>query len=46
MSLWSRFRSWTAATLLPSRMESGMDEEMHFHIEARAADLARDGLTP
>lgn len=46
MSLWSRFRSWTAATLLPSRMERGMHEEMHFHIEARAADLARGGLTP
>ena len=46
MSLWTRFRSWTTATLRSSRMELQMDEEMRFHIEARAADLANHGLTP
>ena len=45
MSLWTRFRSWTTATLRPSRMERQMEEEMHFHIEARAADLMKRGLT-
>ena len=46
MSMWTRFRSWTAATLRPSRMEREMDEEMRFHIEARAADLKSRGLRP
>ncbi|HKW75400.1 MAG TPA: ABC transporter permease, partial [Terriglobales bacterium] len=46
MSLWTRFRSWTTATLRSSRMESEMDQEMSFHMEARAADLAKGGLTP
>src|SRR5215471_6955699 len=46
MSLWTQFGSWTAATLRSSRMEREMDEEMRFHIEARAADLAKEGLTP
>ena len=45
MSVWTRFRSWTAATLRSSRMEREMDEEMRFHIEAHAADLVKRGLT-
>ena len=44
MNLWSRFRSWTAAMLRRARMEHDMDEEMRFHIEARAADLMRRGV--
>src|SRR5215469_8625676 len=44
MSLWSRFRSWTTATLRRSHMERDMDEEMHFHIDARAADLVSRGI--
>ena len=46
MSLWTRFRSWTKATLQPSRTEREMEEEMRFHIDARAADLMKGGLTP
>src|SRR5215469_8974894 len=44
MSLWIRFRSWTAAMLHRTRMEHDMDEEMRFHIEARAADLTSHGV--
>ncbi len=44
MTLWSRLRSWVRATLWPSRMESGMDAELKFHIEAYAEDLVRSGL--
>ena len=45
MNLWSRFRSWTAAMLGRARMEHDMDEEMRFHIEARAGDLMNHGVT-
>ena len=44
MNLWIRFRSWTAAMLRRARMEHDMDEEMRFHIEARAADLTNHGM--
>jgi len=44
MNLWARFRSWTAAMLRRTRMEREMDEEMRFHIEARAADLVSRGV--
>lgn len=44
MNLWTRFRSWTAAMLRRTRMEREMDEEMRFHIEAHAADLASRGV--
>ena len=44
MNLWIRFRSWTAAMLRRARMEHDMDEEMRFHIEARAADLTNQGV--
>src|SRR6266404_3795845 len=42
--LWSRLRSWVEATLRRSRMESEMDAEMRFHIEAYAEDLIRSGV--
>ena len=45
MTLWSRFRSWLRTTLGRSRMESDMDTELRFHIEAYAEDLARKGLS-
>jgi len=45
MTLWSRFRSWLRATLRRSRMESEMDAELRFHIEARAEDLLRGGVS-
>lgn len=45
MSLGSRLRSWAKTTLRRSRMESEMDAELRFHIESRAEDLVRDGLS-
>jgi hypothetical protein len=45
MNLWIRFRSWTTAMLRSARMERDMDEEMRFHIEARAADLMSRGVS-
>jgi predicted permease len=44
MRLWSRLRSWLQAMLRRSRMESEMDTELHFHIEAYAEDLVRSGV--
>ncbi len=44
MTLWARFRSWWGATLGRSRMESEMDAELRFHVEAYAEDLAREGV--
>lgn len=44
MTLWSRIRSWVGATLRRSRMESEMDAELRFHIEAYAEDLGRSGV--
>jgi predicted permease len=42
---WSQLRSWFSATLRRSRMESEMDAELRFHIEARAEDLMRAGVS-
>ncbi len=44
MTFWSKLRSWLHTTLRRSRMESEMDGELRFHIEARADDLARGGV--
>src|SRR6266849_3765415 len=44
MTFWSRIRSWLDATLRRSRMESEMDAELHFHMEAYAEDLVRGGV--
>ena len=44
MTLWSRIRSWACAILGRARMESEMDAELRFHIEARAEDLVRGGI--
>src|SRR5215472_5189614 len=44
MTLWSRIRSWASAILRRSRIESEMDTELRFHIEARAEDLVRNGV--
>ena len=44
MTLWARFRSWLGATLRRSRMESEMDAELRFHVEAYAEDLVRGGV--
>src|SRR6266566_4478478 len=42
--LWSQLRSWVRAMLRRSRMESEMDAELRFHIEAYAEDLMRSGV--
>jgi hypothetical protein len=44
MTLGSRLRSWLEATLGRSRMESEMDAELRFHVEAYAEDLVRSGV--
>jgi hypothetical protein len=44
MRLWSRVRSWVRATLRRSRMESEMDAELRFHIDACAEDLILSGV--
>ena len=44
MTLWNRLRFWLQAILGRSRMESEMDAELRFHIEAFAEDLIRDGV--
>ncbi len=46
MTSWSRFRSWLSASLWRSRMESEMDAEIRFHMEALAEDLMRGGMSP
>src|SRR5260370_28327820 len=44
MTFWSRLRSWLDATLRRSRLESEMDAELRFHLEAFAQDLVRGGV--
>jgi predicted permease len=44
MTVWSRLRSWWGATMRRSRMESEMDAELRFHVEAFAEDLTRRGV--
>src|SRR5580692_8523588 len=44
MTTWNRVRSWTQTFFHRSRMESEMDSELRFHIEAYAEDLVRRGV--
>src|SRR5437879_8157300 len=44
MNMWTRLCSWTAAMLCRTRKEREMDEEIRFHVEARAADLVGRGV--
>ena len=44
MKAWAQLRSWTSALLGRRRTEREMDEEMQFHMEARAADLMTRGV--
>jgi len=41
--MWSRIRLWLRAVMRRARMESEMDAELRFHIEAFAEDLVRSG---
>ncbi len=45
MTLWARLRSWLSATLQRPRMESEMDAELRFHLEAYAEDLIHSGVS-
>ncbi len=45
MTLWSRLRSWLNAILRRRHLESEMDTELRFHLEAYADDLVRTGLS-
>jgi putative ABC transport system permease protein len=45
MTLWRSLRSWLSATLRRSRMESEMDAELRFHMEAFTEDLVHTGLS-
>ncbi|HSC45346.1 MAG TPA: permease prefix domain 1-containing protein, partial [Candidatus Acidoferrum sp.] len=44
MSVLHQMRAWVGANLRRSRMESEMDAEMRFHVEAYADDLERGGM--
>src|SRR5438309_5586955 len=44
MTLWSRFRFCLRAIMGRTRVESEMDAELRFHIEAFAEDLVRNGV--
>jgi predicted permease len=44
MSAQSRLKSWIRSLFTRRRLEQNMDEELCFHIEARAADIERRGL--
>ena len=45
-NLWTRFGSWLRAIVWRSRLESEMDTELRFHMEAYAQDLVRSGMRP
>jgi predicted permease len=45
MKLWSRLSSWWKATVRRTHMESDMDAELRFHVEAFADDLVRGGVS-
>ncbi len=45
-SLLIRARLWLRSTLHRPELESDMDEEIRFHLEARTADLISQGLPP
>src|SRR5215470_9423593 len=44
MRLLNQIRAWAGAMARRSRMESEMEREMRFHLEAYAADLASRGM--
>ena len=45
-ALWVRLRSWWRAVTGRRRLETEMEEEIRFHLEARAADLMLEGSDP
>ena len=45
-ALISRVRSWLQSVTGRKRLEGEMEQEIRFHLEARAAHLVRDGVEP
>jgi hypothetical protein len=45
MNLPARFRSWLMWMVKGKHLENEMETEVRFHIESRAADLVRPGLS-
>ena len=45
-SPWPRLKSWMRSVSGRRRVEAEMEAEIDFHLEARAADLVRGGLSP
>ena len=43
-SPWPRLKSWIRSVSRGRRLEADMEAEIRFHLEARAADLVREGL--
>ena len=46
MPIFSRLRSYSASLFHRSQRESQISDELQFHLESRAADLERTGLSP
>ena len=44
MQVWRRLKAWLRTNLQRSRVESEMEAELRFHLEARAEDLMRGGM--
>jgi predicted permease len=45
MTIYTRFRSWLNAALRRNRLESEMDAELRFHIDAYTEDMIRSGVS-
>ena len=43
-AIFARMRSWLSSVSRRGRLETDMEEEIRFHLEARAADLMRQGV--
>lgn len=43
-SFLARMQSWVRSVTGRHKLEAEMEEEIRFHLEARAADLRREGL--
>ncbi|HXC96356.1 MAG TPA: ABC transporter permease [Edaphobacter sp.] len=46
MNTRSRLKSWFRSLFCRRRLEQNMEEELSFHLDARVADLKREGLSP
>jgi hypothetical protein len=42
--MWTRLKSWLGAVRHRARMETEMDTELRFHVDAYAQDLMRRGM--